>query len=145
MTIIVYRDGILAADTAIWRGCIYVGDAQKITKTNDGILVGAAGNAMECEAFRKWAAGNRRSAWKPQNDDFNGLLIEPSGMVSQYSGLNKVPCNIEYPFHAIGYGYEIAYGALDMGASAYDAVKSAILRHAYCGGNITTLKLNENS
>ena len=56
MTIIAYRDGVMAADTATWQGGVMIGDrSKKIMRTPEGFLIACAGELSVISKFRAWA------------------------------------------------------------------------------------------
>jgi hypothetical protein len=69
-----------------------------------------------------------------------GITISPTGIVHYYYKNNCYL--VTNPFYAIGCADVLAYGALAYGATAEEAVKIAIERNSYCGGNIDILKLD---
>ena len=53
MTIIAYRDGVMAADTATWQGGVMIGDrSKKIMRTPEGFLIACAGELSVISEFR---------------------------------------------------------------------------------------------
>lgn len=74
------------------------------------------------------------------DENFTGMLIAPNGepfMVEDDLTLIQ----IKAPFYAEGSGADFAIGAMEMGASAEQAVQAAIKHSANCGGKIQTVKL----
>jgi ATP-dependent HslUV protease subunit HslV len=145
MTIIAYKNGIMAADSAVWTGYIYGGEITKIIKTPNGSLVGASGNHAICSKFRAWALlENEETPWEG-GDSFYGVIVKKDGTIMMYYDKNGIGEICYEDSHAIGCGYEIALGAMDAGATAIRAVEIAIKRHAYCSGKIVILKLEGNT
>ncbi len=143
MTIIAYRDGILAADTFVWSGSITIGTTTKIIKAPDGWMAGTAGDSYAGECFRRWVMNRRTPEWSNDIENFTGLLIDPNGNVLSYDSKYKGPSHAIASFYAIGSGYEVAIGAMSAGASAEEAARIAIERCSHCGGMIDVLKLTE--
>lgn len=123
MTTIIYRAGVLAADTSVWdRGC-YVGQIVKIWQRPDGRLAGFAGSMGEMALFRDWfldgAVGDHPNF---RADDAEGLICLPDGTFEWFGkDRAKVPIIAEY--QAVGSGFRIALGALGAGASAEEALR----------------------
>lgn len=144
MTIIVYRDGILAADSLVSWGPLRVATTQKIIRRGDGALAGGAGAAGDIASFLAWffEGGKLDGGWSAANPDegFAGIVIEADGRVWQY-GRDGRPFGTEAPFYALGCAAPVALGALAMGASAKQAVKVCIDLEAYCGGPVQVLRL----
>jgi hypothetical protein len=143
MTVIVYRDGVVAADSMEAGGDLRRGSVQKIIQW-EGRIAGAAGEGGDCEAFLEWV---RYPVKGPPE-------IEPSGEGAQFEGFvirqkdniwvvdrRCIPWQIFAPFLAIGNGAAIAIGAMEMGATAEEAVAAAIKWSPACGGDIHTIRL----
>ena len=146
MTIITYKDGIMAADSASFRGYMMVShNNQKIIKTKKGYLVGASGKSVVCDAFRKWATehhdNNPDLEWVSDDDEFQGIIVIDDRIVFEYFGKDTNPTIGNTEYYSIGAAYEMALGAMHAGASAEQAVAICIKYHAYCAGEIKTLKL----
>ena len=54
MTIITYRNGVMAGDTIVIEGDLRVGCTTKVRKMTDGTLAGMAGSFNAVEAFFAW-------------------------------------------------------------------------------------------
>ena len=124
MTTIVYRDGILVADTSVWdRGC-YVGQIVKVWGLSDGRLAGASGPMGECALFRDWflAGASEDFPDRIKNDNFEGMIFSPDGDITWY-GNERAPVHVVGEYHAIGSGFRIALGAMAAGASAERAME----------------------
>lgn len=144
MTVIAYRDGILAADSKIVEDDVNCGEVEKIVKCPDGSLAGACGNYSYLCDFLEWAKMEDRDEYDPpkwiDRDCDYGLLILPNGEAHcYYYKSHKVWVN---KFIAMGSGQSVALGAFYMGATAEQAVEAAIRYNNYCGGPILTLTLN---
>lgn len=150
MTILVYRDGVLASDSQlINRQWTVIGTAPKIgrreilTKKLDGVTVvrcdvylfGATGDSAYCSKFLKWC----------QSDDFEKFLkdqeytspaIAPTGKEQSCTGFvvkpdgkcirfehEDPPYETEAEWYAFGSGDTMAIGALANGAGAEEAVR----------------------
>lgn len=141
MTIVVYRDGVMAADSLVTDHDLRCGAVRKIQKIN-GCLVGAAGGLAEVQMFFAWYAA-RAGTDRPvlTDDNFEGLVVMPGGQVNWY-GHGLLPTRLDAPYHAIGSGFKVAMGALWMGASAERAVECAIALNIRCGGPIDVIRLD---
>lgn len=133
MTAVAYRDGILAADTAVWQGEMYVADVLKIRRLARGKrLFAACGPAdviEECIGYLE-AVGDLGSPIPVPEDVFDAILVDENGARSVSARTFRVcgPCR---PMMAIGPHAEFLYGAMYAGASAEEAVKLAI-QHGSC-------------
>lgn len=137
MTVVVYRAGIMAADSGTTFNGRIIGGVQKIVRSVDGSLGGAGGDSSDCEAFRRWfeAGGPAETIPKLTNEDgdFDGMIVTREGKLFMIDG-SLIPVRLTAPFYALGSGAPIAIGAMYMGASAEQAVEAAIEYNCYCHG-----------
>lgn len=139
MTTIAYRDGVLAADTLTSSNGVLCAKAFKIGGRN-GILWSATGDAAWGKRFRDWCAtgavgdhpappdkGTGGTIYLPGND----LLVFHEGGIEFRPGL---------PFWADGSGCDYALGAMQMGATAEQAVAAAMVWDQHTGGEIRTVR-----
>lgn len=124
MTTICYRDGIMAADSAIFdRGC-YCGDVLKLSRAADGTIGGAAGSLGVISKFAAWldagAIGDPPPI--PPNDESEAIWVRPDNEV-WWLGPGSLPTHLTGAYFAIGSGFRIAMGALAHGATALEAVE----------------------
>lgn len=141
MTTIAIRDGIMAADTAVFEGAVYAGIISKIVKARDGSLVGASGKAAACWDYIHRA---QVESDKPMQigEDASALIIKPDGSVWCIEA-GGPPFRIEGPFHATGPGAGVAIGAMAAGATAEEAVEIACRYDKASRAPVETLRLNE--
>ena len=133
MTTVVYRDGVLAADTLVTADGIKVGHKSKLVRLKRSHLIGFAGDIKYYTKFLE----------REPEDNLTGefSVIEViDGRVLTYSGDN-LPEQIEAPFYAIGSGWEIAMGALAMGATAEEAIKITMEYDINTGGEVECIAL----
>ena len=142
MTIICYRDGVMAADSAAGQYSIRLAaSVQKILKTPGGELVASCGPSTDGQAFRRWVLAGRDEMKKPDlSSNFCGLLVEADGVVKEYDGRMDW-AEMTAPFFVLGSGAETAFGAMAFGASAIEAVEIAIKYCEGCGGPIQIERL----
>jgi 20S proteasome alpha/beta subunit len=147
MTIVAYKDGVIAADTLVCEQTLKVGHTTKITALAGGGVAGAAGEFALAQRFLTWAAQHntcelRRFDIGENVDGFVGLIVTPNeyrmGEVVRYDFRGN-PARIFAPFAAIGSGTDMAFGAMAAGATAKEAVAIAIQYDPYCGGDIHSL------
>lgn len=123
MTTIIYRDGVLVADTAVFdRGC-YCGQAVKIHKLPNGTMFGCAGALGDMSRFREWMGKGAPIEERPafsQDNDSEALIVRPDGTVEWFGATDTIA--VVGDFHAIGSGFRIAMGALAHGATAEEAI-----------------------
>ena len=151
MTIIAYRNGIMACDScwaSISTGLI---DSlqTKISRLEGGVLYGAAGDADDrvvVETFNKIKRPKQIPSvqkLKKMEADVDALLVFPSGDIySVLTGEKNAECmRIAREFHATGSGHQLALGAMAMGATAVQAVEVACKYNIQCRPPICTLAL----
>jgi 20S proteasome alpha/beta subunit len=142
VTTIVYRDGVMAADSLICDGGIRVGTVRKITRSADGGLVSACGNLNEMVRFQDWAARGFPADARPEMraEDFEAVVAHPDGRIFWYDK-DLLGMEMKQPYYAIGSGFELAMGALWMGASAEQAIRCATELDVHSGGDIQVERL----
>lgn len=141
MTVIAYRDGILASDSLVCSGDVYSGMAKKIAKA-EGYLFGMAGIIHEMPKFMEAILNG--TDYKPEDKEFSAICINPMGNVFHFHGeAGSNGLHVTAPYHAIGSGEHVALGAMYMGGSAEDAVKAAIKICRSCGGRVQKVSLGD--
>lgn len=143
MTTIAYRNGCLAADTAILNGYNILGDAIVKIASDHGCLAGAAGDAGYCAAFLRWfrngEQGDPPKAGKEDGNFDSGIIVRPDGSIDRHEigGWHT----IRPRYYALGSGRDHAFGAMFAGADAETAVRAAIEHDPGTAGSITVLHL----
>lgn len=148
MTTIVYRDGILAADTRGYSGDVTpIGSKRKIFTLENGGLVGVSTpNPGFSEAIVKWMNNGRDLNDTPVDDpSFSALYIDANGEVFYFDDGYTPSGPLTAEYFAIGSGRAYAYGALSMGASSVEAVRAASDHDVFTSGEILTLTLKDAS
>lgn len=142
MTIICYRDGVMAADSAVYLGNVRVGSFQKIARCDDGALAAAIGTTSICARFNVWFLTGRQRPFDPKDDDkdFSAIIVHPDGHVQRMDHQGD-EFSIEAPFFAIGFSQDFALGAMAAGSSAEDAVRLCLKWHDGCGGDVQVERL----
>ena len=146
MTTVVYRDGVLAADTQITYGAtIMPCKVKKLTKLPNGSLFGYCGAVELGEIMKKSliAIGQSDGVLEDRRDldkeNFEGILVQPNGDTLFFE--NRSWINVKVPYVAMGSGKEHAYGALACGASAKQAVRASILLDPGSGGKVQAISI----
>lgn len=153
MSTVVYRDGVVAADSLMVQGSIKCpeGMAKIVIGTTHPVIYAMAGHTaalsatvrlIETMPVAPWDGGDYPA--KPPLDNNCELAIfhRDGRIVSiEADGLWFEPAAV--PFMALGSGAKAALGALHMGADAAQAVTVACAVDAYTGGPVTTLALDE--
>jgi len=138
MTTIAYKDGVIACDSRITSGSLIVDDNEiKMVKKGDVVFF-LAGSTSDYLAFiDAYISG----ASVDKDSDCAALVID-KGMVyfvsDEEGKLFKCPAKQPY---SIGSGSKHAITAMDMGATASEAVKIAMKRDASTGGKVRTYKV----
>ena len=145
MTIIVWKDGILAADSASWMGPIMVSDQVDKVKRIGAALIGCCGDQEDILAFYRWYEGGAEPESFPKMKDKHfGAIVATAERVVQIDGKGRTDIIDDIPFgNAVGYGDMFVRGALANGATAIEAVELAIAKVAYVGGHVTWAKLED--
>lgn len=145
MTTIAYRDGALAADTATTFASGKMNDVPKIIRSGD-MLAAASGDAGYCYKFLRWVQsgcyGNPPEARSDNDGSDHGLIVRVTEQEHfEASGSFKSAAK----YIAIGSGGRYAMGAMCVGASAEDAVRAGIAHDPYSGGDVTVLRLGDQT
>jgi hypothetical protein len=138
MTIIAYRDGVMAADTCLTDGFITAGI--KLYKKK-GHVIGFCGDVEQALVFVDWFFDQKKNR-KPDlasESGWEAMVMNKDG-VSTW-GRSLRPIAMSDQFYAIGSGAPLAMGAMEFGASAAEAVAIACRRDPYCREPITVLTL----
>ncbi len=155
MTLIVYRDGILASDSGMFWENAHCGTLQKVFRLSNGLLFGAAGDCDDL-ALRKVIEEHGidlpRSELAKFNSDTQALIITPEGRVWVLSigrDDDSKEGTVEYfqydaPFYSLGHGRWMAFGAMAMGATAEQAVAAVIPYAVHTKGPVQKIRLHEN-
>jgi hypothetical protein len=142
MTIIVFRDGVLAADRMTCQEDYYTGDVTKIFNIGP-FLIGGCGYVHDIQQFKAWVEAGRPEDAKPKmGDNFGGMVCSKSGegyLVERY-GDELIGFTLDkFDYVVDGSGMSIALGALACGATAGDAVLAAIKHDPFCGGGVDSI------
>lgn len=148
MTTIAYRDGVLAADRCSWSGSARR-RVRKVFKVRspDGrsYLVAFAGDGMFALAVLAWMRFEREApdaAKFVKSDSLDNqcaLVIDERKRIYQLSYALNYGRSMER-IYAFGGGQEFAWGALEAGASAVEAVRIAIKRSDYAGLGVDSVR-----
>lgn len=143
MTILAYRNGILASDSLANVRGTRISAVRKIGRDPDGAIFGATGGVADCHAFLRWCQAGRPDDAMPKlvEDHFSGLLIEKDGTVKEYAP-NLNWATHDAPFFGWGPGGDIAIGAMAFGATAIEAVNIAIEYEGSCHGPVQIERLD---
>lgn len=136
MTAIVYRDGVMAADSVCMNYDVKEACVPKITRKPDGTLIGVSGREGPARwSAEAWPDLDRAKAPPLVDGSFYALIVSPDGTV-QSCDHHLVPFPLIGPFHVLGKSGQFLLGALHAGASAEAAIQLAILYTDSVGGPI---------
>jgi ATP-dependent protease HslVU (ClpYQ) peptidase subunit len=141
MTVIAYRDGVLASDSILSNGGMQFASMRKIGRRfYDGSLYAGTGNAADVAAFMRWCEDGRPGDAKPKLTNMIGVVVTATGEILEFDeNLNWFTA--QGPIYATGSGAAFAIGAMAMGADATTAVSVAIHYESSCGGEIQVERL----
>lgn len=155
MSVVVYRDGILAADRLAcygnvkeMRSKLFVIDDPAAGRLpypdgDKAIAIAYVGGVSSGQFLVNWyktGADADKWPWSLQLDEKEGaylVLLRKLKGEPRVSWYEASPSLIPFPrgnFVAFGSAADMAYGALEMGASAIDAVLACCRRHNTVGG-----------
>lgn len=157
MTTIAVKDGIMVGDGRCSLGSTVIKDDMVKVFWINNHLMGGAGRARSISTFAQWLqkhtdytivnqeVGDLVDLIPPvlqDDEEFTALVLTPDKQVLMYDG--NVALNLGHDVPAsIGSGSVFAIAAMDAGASAEGAVKIAMKRDVYSGGEITVVQLEE--
>ena len=143
MTIIAYKDGVIAYDSRVTIGSLIDDDDAEKMVVSRGHRFFFAGNLSDQARFLDafFEPGTKLpdscvGAFVLTPDDV--LLV--AGVDSDTDVVSSYPVRKD-AHHAMGSGRDFALAAMDLGMTAAIGVKSAISRDTRCGGKIRTCKI----
>lgn len=155
MTTIAFHRGVIACDTMWSHGDIVSTYRSKITRLKSGGVVGFSGS-NDARPLLRLLQNVRRADDLPLPRALHdlqicsqALLVLPSGEIfvigtvqeTEENGEDSGVTPITLPFWAIGAGSHLALGAMDRGASAVQAVRTARKFDLNTAGPIRSLRL----
>jgi hypothetical protein len=143
VTTVAYRDGVLATDSRGVSGDIIADNhCQKLFVMQDGSLVAAAGNYSLIWAFVNWMYEGDEKVDRPEVRERDTAVIihlDAAGRLWEFEGHDWAPCVA--PFYAWGSGAMAALAAMHLGATAEEAVLTAIQVDPNSGGAVQAKRL----
>jgi 20S proteasome alpha/beta subunit len=139
MTTIAYKDGVIAYDGRITSGSAITYDDFDKCHERDGVKFVMAGYTADYQRLMDAFFGKELASIGA-----SALVVDADGVWSvghnDGEGVWKSAVLADRPY-AIGSGSVHALTAMDMGASAYQAVEMAMKRDSCTGGKIRTLTI----
>ncbi|QOI04594.1 Ntn hydrolase family protein [Pseudomonas savastanoi] len=142
MTTIAYKDGVIAYDSRQTRGGAIVSDDCSKCEVVGGVSFFLSGCVCDEKALIAAYFGT------PSKDpvESSGFVVDGGRLMmvghDDKTGIWKQDLDSSNP-DAIGSGAAYALAAMDMGASAEEAVKAAMKRDVYTGGTVRTVVIRE--
>lgn len=146
MTVIAYRDGVMAADTGGWRGDAVMPWFRKVARGPDGSLYGCAGSAGRVSVFLAWVDGGEvgEMPGPAQGDakgtsDFVVLICDKNERLAilTHEGFEILH---KAPYAAIGSCAEVCLGAMYAGGDAETAVRAALEHGSGAAGSVMVVR-----
>lgn len=142
MTTIAYKDGVIAYDSRQTRSGVIVSDDAEKTELVNGVRFFLAGAVCDMPALIAAYFGTP----SPVPVECSGYVVDGGKLMlvghDDKTGVWKQGLDLSNP-DAVGCGAPYALAAMDMGASAKEAVEAAAKRDIYTGGTIRTLIIDE--
>ncbi|SEC25304.1 hypothetical protein SAMN05216178_3987 [Pseudomonas saponiphila] len=140
MTTIAYKDGVIAYDSRQTRGGAIVSDDCLKCQIVDGVSFFLSGAVCDEKALIAAYFGTP----SPVPVECSGYAVHDGKLLmvghDDKTGVWKQELDPTNP-DAIGSGSAYALAAMDMGASAEDAVRAAMKRDIYTGGKVRTVQI----
>ena len=140
MTTIAYKDGVIAYDSRQTRNGAIVSDDAPKCQVVDEVSFFLSGAVCDEKALIAAYFGTPSSV----PVECSGYVVDGGNLMmvghDDKTGIWKQELDLSNP-DAIGSGAAYALAAMDMGASAEDAVRAAMKRDIYTGGKIRTLQV----
>lgn len=146
MTVIVYKEGVLAADTRIVHPDSGITRGTKLFRKRVGRrehILGFAGSLSGAMTYLDWYCSGKPMPDILRNlpvDEYFGVLILIGKQLYEGDNICR-PVEVESKFHAIGSGAQAALGAMRMGATALQAANIACDIDPGCGRPIVLMSL----
>lgn len=142
MTTIAYKDGVIAYDGRQTRNDRIVSDNAAKCQVVDGVSFFLSGTVCDEKALIAAYFGTA----SPVPVECSGYAVDGGKLMmighDDTTGIWKQDLDPANP-DAMGSGAQYALAAMDMGASAQDAVRAAMKRDIYTGGTIRTVMIGE--
>lgn len=140
MTTIAYKDGVIAFDSRQTRSGSIVSDDVVKHRLVDGVSFFLSGAVCDEKALIAAYFGTP----SPVPVECSGYAVDGGNLLmvghDDKTGVWKQDLDLANP-DAIGSGSAYALAAMDMGASAEEAVRAAMKRDIYTGGKVRTVRI----
>ena len=141
MTTVAWDGKTLAADTQMTVQGACFENRTKLYSLGNGRYAGFAGEAQDWALVRDWfSAGEPKDAKPALSPDFACIVVSGGGAYCLDDKLAALPLEPGANL-AIGSGWRWAAAAMDFGRCAEDAVRYAITRDIYTGGDVDLVEV----
>ena len=146
MSVVAYKDGVMASDSRGWAGRFKAspGRKRKLHRLRDGSLLGvSSGQVGMADRFAAWMKrGGRLDDWHGRApDNLSAMRVMPNGdLYVIEDSLDWTGPMTGTRMYAIGSGGDFAIGAMMAGKSAVEAVRIACQLDAYSATPVFVLK-----
>lgn len=137
MTIICWRNGVIAADSQMTNDNL-ASKTKKLFRVKN-MAIGFAGDVVDGLKLVEFLRSKDEQP-PTLSEDFEALAMDLRTGKCTYYEKQLVPIPITDKFEAIGTGDELAIGAMEFGATAIEAVRVAIKRDINSGGRVAVIR-----
>lgn len=146
MTVICYRNGVMAADTGGFTGNVLTSEIENKIRRHGDFLAGCAGPVPEVEHFHAWARC-MHSTWPLDSwltdvapmdcepEMFGALVVSRLGCITRFNHKGR-PYDNRQSWGIEGCGDEFMCALMLAGFDAEAAVRLAIKHYAWAGGDV---------
>lgn len=145
MTVIAFRDGVMASDSGAFSGDRVWPWVRKVARGPDGVLFGVAGSLSVAGPFLEWVDGGyvgpRPGLCSDRGDehDVEVLVARPDGQLRILTAHGEETFD-GAPYLTLGGADPFALGALFAGADAETAVRAAIEHSKSAAGKVQVVR-----
>lgn len=144
MSVVTYRNYVMAADTRAYSGRhTPIGNKMKIRALNNAGIAGVVTSQPGLgEALLEWLESNRDPGLYPNMPEpvFDILHVDEKGEVYFYHDSPYPSGPLSGPFFAVGSGCDFALGAMAVGADAVQAAAAACELDTVCGAPVARVE-----
>lgn len=144
MTTVVYRDGVLASDSAAEiGGWVLPQPHRKVHKLPDGRLAAITGGAASAGMAVDVLMMGGDPDWSSLSDESQVVIVSADGKSVRVHEGKAHYTDATTPYFAYGSGMPVALGALFAGADAETAIRAAIAIDTNSGGEVQIERIND--
>ena len=149
MTTVVYKNGILAADSLVTYRGRRIGLTNKVFEvkatiiTENNKIFSGSGCIMHYKLFADFLRGESidKELFKSISEEgFDGIVIDKKTKEVTFYDQHLCPETVNAEFHCLGSGADIARGAMLMGATTKQAIECASISDIYTNDEIKEIR-----